>query len=233
MKTKTLCILFLLLFSIQNCGKDIDYSETFKEQTQGKYLYNPDEIIEVYYENDNLFLIWKKGKIQPVALATNEFFVADMYTKLHFVQHPETNERYLSKLSEDEGSPTTYDYLKVSDSYKTPSQILEDKDYEKALEGYLAIKKQDSTSSYINEWDFNRLGYKHIRNKDYEDAIEVFKLNASLHPNSVNVYDSLADAYLMNNDSANAYANYKIAYDMNPRNRRAKEFVDAYTKKLD
>jgi tetratricopeptide (TPR) repeat protein len=228
MKTKSLFPIILSILMLFSCSKNIAYSDTFKAQTQGKYLYNADEIIEVIYENDNLFLIWKKGKLKPVALDTNEFFVADMYTKLHFVQHPETKERYLSKLSEKEGAPITYDYLKVSDDYKTPSQLLEAKDYEKALEGYLAIKKKDSTSSYINEWDFNRLGYKHIRNKEYQDAIEVFKLNAALHPNSINVYDSLGEAYLWNKDSLNAFVNYKKAYELNPRNRRAREFIESY-----
>lgn len=228
MKSKILLYVLLIVITANGCSKNIEYSEEFKKETKGKYLYNLDEIIEVSYENNKLYIIWKEGKILPVALDTNEFFVADMYTKLHFVEHPVTKKRYLSKLSEDEDTEVTYDYIKVADSYRTPSKLLKDGEYQKALDGYMAIKQQDSTSSYINEWDFNRLGYQHIRDKAYIDAIEVFKINAALHPNSPNVYDSLAEAYLRNKDSTNAYVNYKISYDLNPRNRRAKSFIDAY-----
>ena len=116
----------------------------------------------------------------------------------------------------------------MPDDYKTPSQHLKDGNYEAALAGYLEIKKQDSTSSYIREWDFNSKGYGHIRRKEYDKAIGVLTLNTKLHPESSNTYDSLAEAYLRSGDSLQAYNNYKIALDMNPVNPRARDFVTAY-----
>ena len=73
------------------------------------------------------------------------------------------------------------------------------------------------------------MGYKHIRDKKYKDALEIFKINVVLHPTSDNVYDSLAEGYLLNNDSLQAYTNFTKALDLNNRNRRAKAFVDAYS----
>ena len=55
----------------------------------------------------------------------------------------------------------------------------------------------------------------------------------ALHPTSDNVYDSLADGYLLIKDSLNAYANYTKALDLNNRNRGAQEFVDAYDNKTE
>lgn len=230
MKLKAISIIILLVFFSFSCSKSIDYSEEFKKNTSGKYLYNPDELIIVYYEDNVLKLNWKSGEIVPVALAENEFFVPDMYKKFQFVKHPKTKRFFLSAINEETGE-VTYDYIKVDDNYKTPSQYLEAGHYDKALEGFLKIKKLDSTSSYINEWDFNRKGYQYLKKKEYQKAIGIFQLNAKLFPNSSNVYDSLADAHLRNGDSLQAYTNYKIALDMNPQNSFAERYVKKYEAK--
>jgi len=47
------------------------------------------------------------------------------------------------------------------------------------------------------------------------------------------VYDSLADAYLRNEDSLQAFSNYKKALQYNTGNRRAKRYIEAYKKKSD
>ncbi|WP_296381722.1 tetratricopeptide repeat protein [Winogradskyella sp.] len=228
MKTKFLLLLIATL--IFGCSKSVEYSEAFKKETEGGYLYNQDDLIEVYYENNKLFLNWRGGKIEPVAIEENEFFVADMYKKFRFVEHPETKKWYLSIISEEDDGKVTYDYLKAPEGYKTPSLHLKEGNYEKALAGYLEIKKQDSTSAFINEWDFNSMGYKHIRKKEYEKAIGVLKLNAALHPNSANVYDSMAEAYLLNGDSLEAYTNYKKTLEYNSGNKRAKNYIKAFEK---
>lgn len=229
MKIKTLFFSFFLIIIASSCSKKIDYSAAYMEQTSGRYLYNPEEVIDVYYQDKQLFLKWKGAeKIKPVILDDEIFFVADMYKKLHFVQHPETKKRYLSIVNDDDPSIISYDYLKVDDAHKTPSMHLKDKEYDEALKGFLEIQKQDSTSVFINEREFNLLGYRHIRQKEYTDAIAVFKMNVALFPKSDNVYDSLAEAYLLSGDSLQAYTNYKQAYEYNTGNKRAKAYVDAY-----
>ncbi len=229
MKTKISQLLVVLIISVSSCSKGIEYTQAFKDQTSGKYLFNQDDVIEVFYENNKLLLKWRGAtKIEPVVLDENEFFMVDMYKKLRFVQHPETNERYLSIIQEDNKEVITYDYLKVPNDYKTPSMYLKSKNYEKALAGFLLIKEKDSTSDFINERSFNNQGYNFIRDKQYEDAIEIFRINVALHPTSANVYDSLADGYVLIKDSLKAYTNYKKALDLNNSNRRAQEFVDAF-----
>ncbi len=226
-------ILYLLLVTVVfNCSNSVEYSEEFKEETEGSYLFNQDDVIEVYYEDNKLLLNWRGGKIEPVAIEQNEFFVADMYKKFKFIQHPETKQRYLSAIPEDD-SEITYDYLKVPADYKTPSRHLEDGNYEKALAGFLEIKKQDSTSVFIRERDFNNMGYKYFREQELEKAIEVFKINVALHPSSANVYDSLGQAYLVSGDSIQAYTNYKKSLEFNNSNKRAEKFIEAYKPKED
>ncbi|HMC00706.1 MAG TPA: hypothetical protein VKN14_06695 [Flavobacteriaceae bacterium] len=231
MNTKALQLYLFITLIISSCSKTVNYSAEYIENTTGRYLYNQDEVIDVYYEDNTLFLKWKGAeKIKPVILDENVFFVADMYTKLHFVQHPETKERYLSKIPKEDESLITYDYLKVSDSFKTPRMHLYDKEYKKASAGFLKLKKQDSTSVFIEEGELNRLGYELLRNDEHQDAIDVFKMNVSLYPESSNVYDSLGEAYLKSGDSLQAYNNYKKAFEMNSGNERAKQYIEAYTK---
>ncbi|MFH6769617.1 tetratricopeptide repeat protein [Gaetbulibacter aquiaggeris] len=226
-------ILFCLftIIVISGCSKNVQYSEEFKEKTAGRYLFNSEVVIDVYFENNDLFLKWQGEKVmKPIILDENTFFVADMYKKFHFVEHPQTKKHYLSILDEDDENVISYDYLKVSDSFKTPSMYLENKEFDKALLGYLDIQKQDSTSVFINEIDFNRKGYELLREKKYQDAINVFKINVALYPKSDNVYDSLADAYLRNGDSLLAFNNYKKALELNTGNDRAKEYIKKYSK---
>lgn len=225
----TLALVFFALVTI-SCSKNINYTTQHIKETSGRYLYNQEELIEVFYKDNNLFLKWKGAEqIKPVALDENTFFVADMYQKLQFVKHPETQKRYLSIIPENgDDTSITYDYLKVSDTFRTPSMYLKDKVYDKALEGYLAIQKQDSTSTFIDERAFNSLGYSHLRKQEHKDAIAIFKMNVALHPESDNVYDSLAEAYLQAGDSLQAYTNYEKALQLNSGNKRAKKFVETY-----
>ncbi|PWI31539.1 tetratricopeptide repeat protein [Flavobacteriaceae bacterium LYZ1037] len=234
MTPKAFILTFFFAVIITSCSKNIDYSEEHINQTSGRYLYSPDEVIDVYYNNNKLFLKWRGADfIVPVVLDKNTFFVADMYKKLRFVQHPETKKRFLSIIPEGDSGPITYDYLKVADSFKTPSMYLKAHEYDKALQGFLEINKQDSTSVFIEEGELNELGYEKIRRKEFQDAIEVFKINVALYPESDNVYDSLADAYLRHGDSLQAYINYDKALELNTGNKRAKKYITAYKKSND
>jgi len=229
MKTKT--VLFSLVYIIISisCSKNIEYTHEYMERTSGRYLLNQDEVIEVFYDNEKLFLKWKGAeKIKPVIIDSKIFYMVEINEKMHFVQHPKTKAHYLSKLSKENKDIISYDYIKVEDSFKIPSTYIKLKDYDKALLGYLNIQKQDSTSAILEEGYFNNLGYNLIREKKYTDAVGIFKINVALYPKNSNVYDSLAEAYLLSGDSLQAYNNYKMAFNYDNRNNRAKEFVNKY-----
>lgn len=83
------------------------------------------------------------------------------------------------------------------------------------------IKKYRSFKSipknkYVNtETDINALGYNLLRERKINEAIEVFKLNVESYPNSANVYDSLAEAYLNGGNKEEAIKNYEKALKIN------------------
>ncbi|MEO8473841.1 MAG: serine hydrolase [Chryseolinea sp.] len=83
--------------------------------------------------------------------------------------------------------------------YDAPSRLLLKKIVEKgskeSLETYEANSKQDP-SKVISADEMNSLGYTLMGNKMLDDAIAVFERNALDHPESANVWDSLAEAYM-------------------------------------
>jgi tetratricopeptide (TPR) repeat protein len=77
--------------------------------------------------------------------------------------------------------------------------------------------KTDPRNQFVNtEADTNALGYRLIQAKRIRDALEVFKLNVESYPLSANVYDSLAEGYLLDGNRTEAIKNYEKALTINP-----------------
>ena len=79
---------------------------------------------------------------------------------------------------------------------------------------YTQIKKEDSDSYEFSEGQFNQLGYGLIAVGKLPEAIAVFKMNVENNPGSANVYDSLAEAYMIAGQNENAIRNYEKALQM-------------------
>jgi D-alanyl-D-alanine-carboxypeptidase/D-alanyl-D-alanine-endopeptidase len=104
---------------------------------------------------------------------------------------------------------------------------------EGAIEKYYEMKSQsDKRRGFnISENDINSLGYQLLRSNKTEQAIEIFKLNVAEYPDSWNVYDSLAEAYMKNGDSKLAIKNYSKSLELNPKNTNAVEMLEKIKKK--
>ena len=64
-----------------------------------------------------------------------------------------------------------------------------------------------------------------MRGGKISEAIEVFKLNAEVFPQSSNVYDSLGEGYMKNDDKQKAILNYNKSLELNPENNNAVEML--------
>jgi len=62
------------------------------------------------------------------------------------------------------------------------------------------------------EFALNNLGYYFLQRKNYDEAIEFFKKNVNLYPESANVYDSLGEAYETSSNNEMALKNYEKAF---------------------
>lgn len=93
--------------------------------------------------------------------------------------------------------------------------------FEHAAEVYDELKRQDSnfrpSESDLNDWAYRMLN----GGGKPKEALEIFKLNASLYPDSANVYDSLAEAFEANGERAQAVRNYRRSLELDPNNKNA------------
>ena len=102
---------------------------------------------------------------------------------------------------------------------------ISEKGIEVAIRQYRELKIQNSDSIYQSEGDLNALGYRLLKQKKTREALEIFKLNVESYPQSFNVYDSLAEAYMTNGDEELAFLNYKRSLELNPGNKNAIEML--------
>jgi tetratricopeptide (TPR) repeat protein len=77
-----------------------------------------------------------------------------------------------------------------------------------------AGKLLDEAMKTATENELNAHGYQLLARNKVDEAIAVFKKNASDHPDSWNAHDSLAEAYMTAGDTANAVKFYKKALSM-------------------
>jgi dienelactone hydrolase len=84
-------------------------------------------------------------------------------------------------------------------------------------------RASDPKAQLFPESIVNYLGYEHIQAGDAKTAVEIFKLNASAYPDSANVYDSLADAYVADGQKELAVQNAKKALELLSRDKTLSE----------
>ena len=85
--------------------------------------------------------------------------------------------------------------------------------------------KDNKEEYFVAEGELNNLGYNLLGNNKTDEAIEIFKLNVVMFPESANVYDSLGEAYLRNGNNEQAIANYKKSVELNPENQNGKKIL--------
>lgn len=229
MKFNYFLIFLAFLFG---CTNNSNNPEFIKKAT-GRYLYNSDEVIQVYFEENHLYLAWRgANKIEPLKVDDSTFFVKEMNEKIQFLTNPANQTAYMVLVPKEENKPVVYNFMKLKEGEMVPSEYLANKEFDKALEGYLAIKEKDSSDSAIDEKYLNSLGYETLREKNFEEAKAIFKINVALYPNSSNVYDSLGEAYMKSGDTLMAIENYQISLTLDSGNFRAKQQLKKLEKKV-
>jgi CubicO group peptidase (beta-lactamase class C family) len=78
--------------------------------------------------------------------------------------------------------------------------------------------KTDTVKYYLSEWEMNNLGGSLLFGPKRLLALEVFKINTLLFPESFNTYDSYADALQENGKTAEAIEMYQYSILLNPHN---------------
>ena len=97
----------------------------------------------------------------------------------------------------------------------------------KAIEQYRELKRQRPDIYDFSESQLNMLGYRLIGNERPDDAVEIFKLNVEMFPESANTYDSLAEAYKISGNKELAIENYKKSIALNPNNSNGVKMLES------
>lgn len=148
------------------------------------------------------------GTFAIYPLSTTKFFVED-------------SERFVVFEFDESGTPhrlTLHQTEAVADLYNTISN----RGMVVAIQHY---KEKNKTNSKFSESELNNLGYQLLGVNKVTAAIEVFKLNSEAYPEAFNTYDSLGEAYMINNQYELAVKNYKRSLELNPNNDNAKVMI--------
>jgi len=103
-------------------------------------------------------------------------------------------------------------------------KALEERGLEAAVKKFSECRGQADKYTF-DEREFNALGYRLLGREAFAEAIAVFRMNAEMYPDSANVYDSLAEAYLHNGDKEKARANYEQVLAREAENSNAKRML--------
>ena len=76
-----------------------------------------------------------------------------------------------------------------------------------------------------SEAELNALGYVLLGKNQKTEAINIFHLNTLLYPYSYNVYDSLGEGYLLNNQKDLALKNYEKALSLYPESKELPKII--------
>ena len=109
--------------------------------------------------------------------------------------------------------------------YDSPRMQLQQAIFDKGIDEAL---KNYASGPAIEEGPMNMLGYQLMARKKFKEALRIFELNAAAYPKSSNVWDSLAEAYMIaGKELATQY--YRKSLELDPENSNASDML----KKLD
>lgn len=77
-----------------------------------------------------------------------------------------------------------------------------------------------------NEFELNEWAYRMMAKEQNKEALEIFKLNVYLFPDSYNVYDSYGEILLKTGDKKQATIMYQKSIALNPENENAKKALE-------
>jgi CubicO group peptidase (beta-lactamase class C family) len=188
----------------------------------GRFQVSPDRVLTLTNENGKLYAQpTADARFELLPISETEFIRNDQNILYTFVRG-EGGRVESMRLRFEQGMSEA---RRVSADTLVPFELLMAGKVAEAVEGYKKIKRDMPSSNSVSEDRLNNLGYTMLRQNKVAEAIAVFKVNTELYPQSSNVYDSLAEAYMVNGDKQLAITNYKKSLELNPKNTNAVDML--------
>lgn len=89
----------------------------------------------------------------------------------------------------------------------------------------IAEEKKKNDYFQASEGELNAWGYRLLNTGQNKEALEIFKANVSLYPESWNVYDSYGEALLKNGQKEEAANMYRRSLELNPNNEGGRKVL--------
>lgn len=110
-----------------------------------------------------------------------------------------------------------YKNFALYNNESNPSQYIED------LMGDSDVSEKELAEMGM-DWIVNTMGYEWLYDKENpKAAIDVFQYGVEIMPNDANLYDSLGEAYMINESYDQAVSAYNHSLKLNPENKNATE----------
>ncbi len=196
-----------LISKIKGRYQDLNFGEIFELKEENGEMYIP------------VFFGGKRNKL--VYVGDNSFITNEVSGKLKFIDRNNTIEIEYSK-GPQVPSVILFEMIKG----KTPSELALENKCEEALAAYKELKSKIPQNMIVQESTINSFGYQQLNQEKYDIALCIFKINTELYPNSANVFDSLAEAYMLSGDKTNAIKFYKKSLELNPKNSNAIDMIN-------
>ena len=103
--------------------------------------------------------------------------------------------------------------------------ILNSRGVSAAVQYFNSKRESEPNIILFDESEMNTLGYRFLQDGKIKDAIELFKLNTFAYPESGNVYDSLGEAYLKDDQTDLAIKNYEKSLKLDSNNSNANQVL--------
>jgi glyoxylase-like metal-dependent hydrolase (beta-lactamase superfamily II) len=132
--------------------------------------------------------------------------------------------------SEDWITGVYQQYLKDTNKFKVSinkplTEMIVKGDIQKAIQYYKQLRRDALDQYNFAEDQLNLLGYRLLDRNMIKEAIEILKLNVETYPESGNVYDSLAEAYMRDGKRDSAIKYYLISLKKDPSNDNARSML--------
>ncbi|MGI9530900.1 serine hydrolase [Lutimonas sp.] len=204
--------------------KEMNWEEV--ASIEGRYKINNDDLVEITKSGEKLMMKKLGRKEVELIRITDSTYISDQNNEpIYFdlKKNPEiVTMTYLHPYNN--GVLRSYEPIPVDETL--PMEYLINGDHKLGLEAYLELQKNDEADEAISENRLNRTGYMLLSEDKIELAKAVFSVNTVLYPDSFNVYDSFAEACMINKEYDLAIANYQKSLDLNPQNTHAQDMID-------
>ncbi len=115
-------------------------------------------------------------------------------------------------------------YMDNSAAYAVEKSI-QNSGVDAGIKKYRELISDNQNQLYFSESEFSTLGTLFVSKGLLDYAIEVFKMNIEMNPQSANAYYKLGEAYRLNKNPEMAITNYEKSLVLNPDNAKVKEMI--------